>query len=81
VRAETCWHGRQDIRAVIVLLVSGETLAPFAAEGVEEAIEMRFSPLEEPAFGERVTSMSCHQSSSTALSIPESWNHYARGSA
>lgn len=35
--------------------------------------EMRFSP---EGAGERIMSMSCHQSSSTALVTPLSWNHW-----
>jgi hypothetical protein len=37
-----------------------------------EALEMRFSA----DFGERVRSMSFHQSISTTLSIPQSLNHF-----
>lgn len=41
--------------------------------GGEEETETRFSP---DAVGESVMSMSCHQSSSTALVTPLSWNHW-----
>jgi hypothetical protein len=71
VRAEVCWQGRQLMRAVM--------LSPGAGTGaaaeellVEEETEMRFEP---EAVGERVMSMSCHQSSSTAFLMPLSWNH------
>lgn len=71
VRAEVCWQGRHEMRAVMLS-------APVARDaegevGADEETEMRFSP---EGTGARVMSMSCHQSSSTALLTPLFWNHW-----
>lgn len=56
------------MRAVMLSPAGGEGEA-----GFEEATEMRLSP---EGVGARVISISCHQSSSTALLTPLSWNHF-----
>lgn len=71
VRAEVCWEGRQEIRAVIeeegVVCEGGE--ACDGDEGGEDVeLETRFSPVT----GEKITSTSSHQSISTTFSIPHS---------
>jgi hypothetical protein len=68
-RAEVCWQGRQEMRAVISVVDGG--LAGAEEAGGEETVEMCFSPV----LGVRVRSMSCHQSSSTAFWMPLSLNH------
>lgn len=66
VRADVCWHGRQEMRAVMSEDVGGELEA--------DAFEMRFSP----DVGDRVRSTSFHQSSSTTFWMPHSLNHFFR---
>ncbi len=74
VRAEVCWQGRQEMRAVMLLLLLLSLLFVVGEGAVEEeeVTEMRFSP---KGAGARVMSMSCHQSSSTVFLTPFSWNH------
>ena len=68
-RAEVCWQGRQEIRAMI-----SEPGVEGVGFDVAEALEILFSPV----LGERVISISCHQSISSTFLIPQSWNHFLR---
>jgi hypothetical protein len=74
VRAEVCWQGRQEMRAVIVSPGVGAEEEEEELGLLEEDTEMRFSVV--GAEGLRAISMSCHQSSSTAFLTPLSLNHY-----
>lgn len=64
VRADVCWQGRQEILALI-----------FSFEvPVDEELGEGFSLVD----GDNVRSTSSHQSSSTAVLMPQSSNHFFR---
>jgi hypothetical protein len=64
VRADVCWQGRQEILALI-----------FSFEvPVDEELDEGFLLVD----GDNVRSTSSHQSSSTAVVIPESATHFLR---
>lgn len=67
-RAEVCWHGRQEILA----LISEPVVGGWEGDVVADASEIRFSPVE----GDKVISTSFHQSNSSTFLIPVSKNHF-----
>lgn len=75
LRLEVCWHGRQEIRAVIASFDSGADAVDAAVEAIEVRCEDFVFDL-----GVRVRSTSSHQSSSVQAVTPESLNHFLRPS-
>ena len=71
-RAEMCWHGRQEIRADMVV-----------EDGLEEVVEVTDVVREDFSLdvdGLRLKSTSSHQSSSSQLVMPQEANHFLRPS-
>lgn len=71
-RAEMCWLGRQEIRAVMFLLSDVEGLCSASVDvmlGLGECLDV-------DGEGVSVKSISSHQSISVMLVMPESRNHF-----
>src|SRR3954451_20623753 len=73
VRAEMCWQGRQEIRAVIVF--ADGWIIVFLSEVEVTLVRCEDSPATEE-LGVSVKSISSHQSSSVQFCIPHAANHF-----
>ena len=76
LRAEMCWHGRQEMRAVIVFWEGWTVL--FVSEAEVMLVRWEDLPATEGIreVGVSAKSMSSHQSSSVQFCMPHAANHF-----